>query len=112
MNIITNAFSLNMLAHFDVDIICGPLNRGEVARLAHSYESAVGHADTAALFSNVLGVPIEHARKTVSLSPGDTVVVGQYRGPRLPEGVIELPPNAEIVWVSLVIRSPQPHKEE
>ncbi len=67
--------------------------------LAEGLESAVGHADTAAVFSNVLGLPVATNRATVSLSKGDMVVVGQYRGPRLSEGAKTLPADATIQWV-------------
>lgn len=48
--------------------------------------SGVGHADTAAVFSSELGLPVECNRMSVTLQPGDRVLVGQYTGPRLPEG--------------------------
>ena len=48
-------------------------------------ESAVGHADTAA----VLGVPMN--RINVKLNPGDEAYLAQLNGGRLPEGSTTLP---------------------
>lgn len=48
-------------------------------------ESAVGHQDTA----NVLGVPMNRAN--VKLEKGDSVIVAQLQGGRLPEGSTTLP---------------------
>lgn len=66
------------------------------------YQSAVGHQDTANLFSNLLGVPVECNRKTLSFDGESeepyTMLVGQYSGPRLPEGTSTLPEGAKIVW--------------
>jgi len=61
--------------------------------------SAVGHADTAKIFSQLLGEEIVAARVTVSLKMGDLAVVGQYVGTRLPEGATSLPEGARIDWI-------------
>ena len=72
---------------------CGDLHRFE------PLASAVGHTDTAAVFADVLGVPVPAARVTVSLKQGDAALVGQCRGPRLPEGATRLPEEATIQWL-------------
>lgn len=69
-------------------------------------ESAVGHADTAKIFSEVLGVPVAHNRINVHAAPGDEFVVGQYIGPRLPEGATALPEGAVITWYHVDITGP------
>lgn len=66
-------------------------------------ESAVGHADTAAIFSSELRVPVITNRATVSLKKGDVVLIGQYRGPRLPEGATILPDGATIQWFLVTV---------
>jgi hypothetical protein len=65
------------------------------------FVSAVGHADTAAVFASVLGFTVPTNRVNVTLQPGDIAVVGQYVGPRLPEGAKELPVGARIDWFRL-----------
>ena len=101
---LTNSFSLNMLADFTAGQISFreiPLN--EARAIAADFTSAVGHADTAAIFADQLGVPVPAARITVSLIKGDEILVGQYRGPRLPEGAHTLPDGATIQWLLVTV---------
>lgn len=80
----------------------GRLSRAGVERAAELAEGAVsvvGHAPTAAVFSEQLGMPVSVNRATVALKQGDTVVVGQYTGPRLEEGATTLPAGATIKWL-------------
>lgn len=74
---------------------------GEAYLLA---SSVVGHADIAEVISAQLGVEIPVNRVSVSLRPGDTLVVGQYVGSRLPEGCRELPEGARIEWYMVSCR--------
>ena len=60
--------------------------------------SAVGHANTAAVFSGILGIPVEANRTNVKLKHGDVALIGQYIGPRLDEGATKLPEGARIEW--------------
>lgn len=101
--LILNAFSLNMIpSGHPVVVRSIPTNHRLVAALytlgGEVLESAVGHADTARVFSQVLGIEVPCERRTVALYPGDMAIVGQYRGPRLPEGATELPEGAAIQW--------------
>jgi hypothetical protein len=77
--------------------MCSAEQEGE----AEFIRSAVGHADTAAVFADVLGIPVECHRVTVTLNKGDMAVVGQYIGPRLPEGATKLPEGASIKWLGV-----------
>ena len=88
---VLNAFSFNMISSFPVDVTAVELDIATVrAHIDGNVESAVGHMDTAAVFSSALGIHVPCARTNVSLKKGDTVVIGQYTGPRLPEGATEL----------------------
>ena len=100
---ICNAFSLNMIGSFPVSVNVEEVGVSEAQRLAVTGESAVGHADTAAVFTDVLGVQVAAVRSTVSLAQGDTVLVGQYSGPRLPEGATQLPAGATIKWLKVTV---------
>lgn len=102
-----NAFSLGMIdfLHDDsgVSEVCPRIvglsleqARGWLAISA--WESCVGHADTAMLVSAMLGVSVEVRRVSTSLRPGDSILVAQYNGPRLPEGATSLPEGAKIRW--------------
>jgi hypothetical protein len=111
---ICNAFSLSMLdrsqqaGRDSMDGVRVPKPIDEDALFAWlekfgngqvSWESAVGHADTARVFGQFLGLPIEVNRVSISLSDPDThCLIGQYVGPRLPEGATELPEGARIEW--------------
>lgn len=61
-------------------------------------ESAVGHADTAAVFSAVLGREVAVNRVSVKVEKDTRLLIGQYIGPRLPEGATQLPEGAVIEW--------------
>lgn len=91
---ILNAFSLNMVQAFPASITVAEISTEEAAKIAASCTSAVGHADTAAVFSSVLGQDVACNRATVSLSNGDQALVGQYSGPRLQE----VPPHCQ-TWL-------------
>jgi hypothetical protein len=60
--------------------------------------SAVGHAGTAQLFSVLLDHEIAANRISIKLGPDDLAIIGQYVGPRLPEGATQLPEGATIEW--------------
>ena len=100
-----NAFSLNMLAG-NADVIVRQVTQAVAASLAPACVSAVGHADTAAVFSAVLGVTVPCNRATVALKEGDVALVGQYSGPRLPEGATSLPEGATIKWLIVGVNAP------
>ncbi len=104
--LLCNAFSLNMLKSLNADIAIRPIAPQDVIDFAEreGLESAVGHADTAAVFSTVLGIKVPANRVSLALEPGDRLIVGQYRGPRLEAGVTELPPDATIEWCLVVIK--------
>ena len=102
---ILNAFSLNMLGG-NADIVVREITQVTAASLAATCTSAVGHSDTAAVFSNVLGVEIPCNRATVALKEGDVALVGQYSGPRLPEGATSLPEGATIKWLVVAVKEP------
>lgn len=117
MILIANAFSLSMLpawmtqpnldddtpeppgATIRVEPVADPV--AWLAGQADDITSVVGHADTAAVFAAVLGRPVECKRVSVSIGSDDTLLVGQYYGPRLPEGATALPAGARIVWLAV-----------
>lgn len=102
MILLTNAFSINMLTQ-DTSFRFNKLTVEEaVARLGEDFVSAVGHADTAALFAEQLGIVVPCNRITVEIDDNvKTLIVGQYKGPRLPEGCHTLPEGATIEWWSV-----------
>jgi hypothetical protein len=102
--LLLNAFSLNMINAFPAEFNVQEMTLDDArTMLADGFTSAVGHADTAAVFSDVLGVEVLPARVTVALNTGDVALVGQYRGPRLPEGAKALPDGAAIQWLCICV---------
>ena len=106
--VIANAFSLNMLelgvGATDLQVCRVPPEyiRGEIDD-AGGFTSIVGHADTAAVFSNQLGLDIPCNRATFQLEEDHILFVGQYKGPRLPEGATTLPEGAKVEWAKVTI---------
>jgi hypothetical protein len=98
-----NAFSLGMLdggQRHMIDVL--PLSVYEAQDwAAEGFVSVVGHADTALLLTELLGQEVKMNRIGLSLEPGDQLLVGQYNGPRLPEGATSLPEGATVRWYLL-----------
>ena len=104
--IIINAFSANMLHSLNamVSFTALSLDEAQEAMRVEAPQSAVGHANTAAVFSAVLGEPVAANRVSVTLRRGDKALLGQYRGPRLEEGATELPDGATIEWALVEVK--------
>lgn len=104
MRYLANAFSLNMLPSASERIAIETLASADDARewlLALPFVSAVGHESTADLLTNLLQLPIACSRSTLKLQPGDSLLVAQYSGSRLPEGATSLPEGATITWYAV-----------
>ena len=112
---ICNSFSLSMLDAWRLDdadsvtqISVVPISDPQ-ARLADAEElhgpavSAVGHADTAALFSKLLNRPVAFNRVSIKLDESVELLVGQLSGPRPAEGSTTLPEGATIKWLLVYI---------
>ena len=108
--VIANAFSLSMIPEgdfthtFSMDEVSLEDAR-EIIDDAKAIKSCVGHADTAKIFSDMLGTEVVPNRVSYSLDPSkrtfgpsEVLLVGQYSGPRLPEGATVLPEGARIRW--------------
>lgn len=107
--LLLNAFSVNQLAEFPAEVHFVRLSLGEARAMAGSgVDSAVGHPSTAEIFARQLGMEVPFNRSTVSLRPGDRALLGQYRGPRLPEGATELPEGASVEWFAVDIMKGAP----
>jgi len=84
---LTNAFSIQMLKRG------GMVNFEEIALedIPADVVSAVGHADTAAVLSDMLGFEVPVNRISVTLDNETELYVAQLVGGRLPEGATTLP---------------------
>lgn len=99
---IINAFSKNMIPG-GCRVTFVPLTLEDAQGYAEGSTSAVGHADTAAVFSGSLGRDVPANRVSVMLSCGDKALLGQYVGTRLPEGATTLPEGATIEWFVITV---------
>ena len=104
--VIANAFNMMALEVGATDLqVCKippEYIRGEI-EAAGGFTSIVGHADTAAVFSSLLGLDVPTNRATFLLEEGVTLFVGQYKGPRLPEGATSLPEGAKVEWAMVTL---------
>ena len=96
-----NAFSLQMVA--DNAIIC----KVEVSpeQVPMNAESIIGHKDTAAVVSTILGREVPCNRASVMLSDEDELYVAQIVGGRLPEGATTIPSGMEIKFYRITVRT-------
>ncbi len=117
--ILANAFSLNMLSGEKHIVRVEKVSVDEArfllapeGRLAPDVLLAIGHADTARIVGNLLGLPEEDiarmveaakGRPTIKIRRDDLMVVAQYIGPRLPEGATSLPEGARIDFFVIVV---------
>ena len=102
MNVLSNSFSLNMLDIKDFSLL--QVKRVMGSEVPKDVVSAVGHQDTARVLGKLLGFEVECKRTTIKLEMGDVLYVGQYSGPRLPEGATELPEGAQIDFYRIIVR--------
>ena len=94
---LVNAFSINMLPRKQQHMTFVPITEDEArVLLGQGFVSAIGHAETADVLEDMLGLPVPANRINVTLQEGDEVIVAQYIGPRLPEGATTLPEGARI----------------
>ena len=107
MKYLSNAFSLQMVTdHLEngVNIHAETADMAEVAEaMVDGAKSAIGHTDTAAVVSNMLGQNVPAQRVNISLAKGDILYVAQLTGGRLPEGSTTLPEGFSITFVKVTL---------
>lgn len=105
---ISNALSLQMLpTEQATDLHIWPMTVGSVREFSRDHIqliSAIGHADTAAVVSSMIGQEIQAQRINISLKPGDILIVAQLLGGRLPEGSTTLPDGYAIRFFGVQIK--------
>lgn len=97
-----NSFSLQMIRG-NCEVRVSKITSLDVFRCLtdeqKSWQSCVGHDDTAAVFTAILGVDVPCNRQSIVLNPGDVLFVGQVTGGRLPEGATTLPDDLQLSWL-------------
>jgi len=84
---LVNAFSIQMLS----GSATVRFEEIDVTEVPTDVVSAVGHIDTAAVLSDLLGFPVSMNRMNVALDENTELYVAQLVGGRLPEGATTLP---------------------
>lgn len=100
---ILNAFSFNMVDIPQGMIRFETISLEQARELARTSESAIGHVQTAQLFSALLGVALEATRPTVKLAVGETALLGQLRGPRRDLHDESLASESHIDWLLVTV---------
>ncbi len=95
-----NAFALQMLSAFPADVHIEEVDATEIPVDA---VSVIGHADTAAVVSSLLGREVAANRAAISLETGDELYVAQLFGGRLPEGSTTLPDGFSIKFLKVTL---------
>lgn len=103
MKYLSNAFSIQMLdtsvAH---NITITPI---EPSQIPTDCVSAMGHADTAAVVSDILCRSVSCNRMSISLTEQDTLFVAQLTGGRLPEGSTTLPEGFALTFLKVQVQA-------
>ena len=98
---LSNAFSLQMLnLETNTTVSVKPVLPGDIPE---DTESCIGHADTAAVVSNILGREVPMNRANVHLDQGDVLYVAQITGGRLPEGATTLPEGFSLKFLKVEV---------
>lgn len=102
-----NAFSLSFMGSithvtFEVREVTSSESRD---LLSEDLESFIGHQDTAEILSRELGLLVPVNRQKAEVRDGESFIVAQYIGPRLPEGTTVLPKDAHIKFYLCTMRS-------
>lgn len=101
MKYVTNAFSLQMLREPDADIRTRGITKEMFDALVTDAYSVIGHEDIA----NITGLPFN--RESITLVPGDILLVAQVVGGRLPEGTTKLPEGKRMEYRCVEIKKPE-----
>lgn len=100
MNILSNAFSLQMITNFPADV---HIEQIEASDIPQDVISCIGHTDTANVLSDILGFNIPCNRQSITVDTDTTLYVAQVTGGRLPEGATTLPDGCDIRFMKVSI---------
>ena len=102
-----NAFSIQMISALnEASVSFKKIDVEQAKSLLASDEvdSYVGHVDTANVISSMLGMEIPAQRRFGSLAVGETALVAQVIGGRLPEGCTTLPEGMAIQFFQVTVQ--------
>ena len=101
-NYISNAFSMNMIAteESEFDLLVETIDKHDMTSFLTDFlETAsfcIGNQATCDLFQVVTGFECVANRSDIQLNIGDSILVFQYNGPRLEQGLTKIPEGGKI----------------
>lgn len=99
---LSNALSLQMLDTTKATTVSiKPISIDDIKTAG--FVSAVGHPDTAAVLTDMLGKKVKCNRASITLKPTDTLIVAQIVGGRLPAGTTKLPDGFKLQFLKVTI---------
>jgi hypothetical protein len=101
MKYLGNAFSLQMIDTTVASTIT--ITPVAASDIPVDCTSCIGHPDTAAVVSDILGRDIPCNRISVALSKGDVLYVAQVLGGRLPASTTTLPDGFSMTFLKVSI---------
>lgn len=101
--ILVNAFSAQMLNNVTGNGLNVHFKEIVATDIPADVQSAIGHADTAAVLSSLLGFEVPVNRINVSLDSETILYLAQLQGGRLPEGAMTLPDGFNFKFLKVFI---------
>lgn len=99
---LANALSLQMLDTTKATTVSiKPISIDDIKTAG--FVSVVGHPDTAAVLTDMLGKKVKCNRASITLKPTDTLIVAQIVGGRLPAGTTKLPDGFKLQFLKVTI---------
>lgn len=99
---LSNALSLQMLDTTKATTVSiKPISIDDIKTAG--FVSVIGHPDTAAVLTDMLGKKVKCNRASITLKPTDTLIVAQIVGGRLPAGTTKLPDGFKLQFLKVTI---------
>ena len=101
-----NAFSIQMISALNEASVSFRKISIEQAKnlLNGEVDSYIGHADTARVIGGMLGMEVPAQRRFGTLVSGETAIVAQVVGGRLPEGCTTLPEGMSLQFFQVTVQ--------
>lgn len=101
-----NAFSIQMISALNEASVSFRKISIEQAKnlLNGEVDSYIGHADTARVISGMLGMEVPAQRRFGTLVSGETAIVAQVVGGRLPESCTTIPKGMSLQFFQITVQ--------
>ena len=99
---ISNSFSLDMINIVDFDLL--RVKKIAPSEVPQNVISVIDHSDMARIVSDILGFEVPKNKANINLTEDDILYVAQYKGPILPEGILQLPDWATLDFFEVTMQ--------